>query len=103
MHHDLRTLPHFFQRTWDGDKTFEIRENTDRGFQKGDSVTLKETKLHLISSVFLGEIGFTGRTIMGEITYVTDYAQEKDYVVFGLDNIECLGPKPQDEGDKDGK
>lgn len=41
MHHDLKIWPQYFQRVSNGSKTFEIREN-DRGFQQGDTVTLRE-------------------------------------------------------------
>lgn len=41
MNHELKIWPQFYSRVADGSKTFEIREN-DRGFQPGDTVTLKE-------------------------------------------------------------
>lgn len=39
--HELKTWPAYFEATWRGDKTFEIRYE-DRGFQKGDTVILRE-------------------------------------------------------------
>ena len=42
MHHDLKILSSYFEAILDGSKTFEIRFNGDRGFQKGDSVTFQE-------------------------------------------------------------
>lgn len=41
MDHDLKIWPQYYSRVADGSKTFEIREN-DRGFQTGDTVTLRE-------------------------------------------------------------
>jgi len=41
MNHDLKIWPQYYSRVADGSKTFEIREN-DRGFQSGDTVTLRE-------------------------------------------------------------
>lgn len=40
-HHKLKTWPTFFEAVWRGDKTFEVRLD-DRGYQKGDMVTLAE-------------------------------------------------------------
>lgn len=40
-HHTLKTWPSFFEAIWRGDKTFEVRID-DRGFQRGDTVTLAE-------------------------------------------------------------
>lgn len=40
MKHELKTLPVYFEAVLNGDKTFEIRDNSDRGFQKGDTVPL---------------------------------------------------------------
>lgn len=41
MKHELKIWPQYYCRVADGSKTFEVREN-DRGFQPGDSVTLRE-------------------------------------------------------------
>jgi len=78
MVHELKTLPCFFRATLAGDKLFEIRNNRDRGFQKGDTVILKEWDLGAIQGTF------TGCEIRGKITYVCDFAQREGYVVFGL-------------------
>ena len=40
MNHELKTLPSYFEAVLSGDKTFEIRDNSDRGFQRGDIVDL---------------------------------------------------------------
>ena len=38
MQHNLKILRCYFEPVLSGDKTFEIRDNSDRGFQKGDVV-----------------------------------------------------------------
>lgn len=74
MHHELKILPHYFQPVLDGAKPFEIRDNSDRNFQEGDTVTLNEWD---------GE-RYTGRNVTRQVTFVTDYAQQPGFVVFGM-------------------
>ncbi|WP_335673680.1 DUF3850 domain-containing protein [Enterococcus wangshanyuanii] len=59
-------------------KKFEIRYN-DRDFKVGDIVILKE-----IDSV---NRKLTGRQIKTEITYITNYEQKNNYVVFGIEKV----------------
>ena len=77
MHHELKILPVYFQAHIDGNKPFEIRDNSDRGFQKGDTVTLVECVDGSITTA-------TGRKVTREITYVTNYGQTHEMVVIGL-------------------
>lgn len=77
QHHDLKIEQAFFAAVLSGDKTFEIRNNYDRGFQKGDTITLHE--LSKISSTLQ-----TGRTFNGVITYVLNYQQQPGWVVFAF-------------------
>ena len=77
MHHELKILPRYFQPVLGGAKPFEIRDNSDRNFQEGDTVTLNEWD---------GE-RFTGRNAKRLITFVTDYAQQPGFVVFGMDEV----------------
>ena len=42
MYHELKILPAFFDAVVRGDKKFEVRNNTDRGYQRGDMVLLRE-------------------------------------------------------------
>lgn len=74
MIHELKILPCYFTAVERGEKRFEIRDNSDRGFQKGDTVVLKEFE----------KGDFTGREVICEITYVTNFAQKENYVVFGF-------------------
>ncbi|MGX6979091.1 DUF3850 domain-containing protein [Vagococcus elongatus] len=77
MIHQLKVLPDYYQAVIDRRKTFEIRKN-DRDFQVGDLVILKE---------FDGA-EFTKRNAKAQITYICDYAQSEDYVVFSIKLIE---------------
>lgn len=77
MHHELKILPRYFQPVLDGAKPFEIRDNSDRNFQEGDTVTLNEWD---------GE-RYTGRSAKRLINFVTDYAQQPGYVVFGMKDV----------------
>lgn len=93
--HELKILPTFFEPILNGDKTFEIRHNDDRGFQTMDGVVLSEYN----PDSFLKN-KWTGRRIRARISYVTNYAQKDGYVVFGLSNpreMEKGEPKPQAE------
>ena len=77
MIHELKILPVYFEAVLSGDKPFEIRDNSDRGFQKGDTVTLIECVNGSITTA-------TGRKVTREITYVTNYGQTHEMVVIGL-------------------
>ena len=74
MHHELKILPTHFVAVIEGRKTFEIRKD-DRGFQAGDTVTLREYSEHQ---------KYTGRRHSAAIGYVTEYEQRPGYVVFSL-------------------
>lgn len=74
MIHELKILPEYFNAVIIGDKTFEIRLN-DRNYQIGDDVILKE---------YSPEVGYTGREMTKTITYITEYAQRDNYVVFSV-------------------
>jgi ASC-1-like (ASCH) protein len=73
--HELKTLPEYFNAVNRGLKTFEIRKN-DRGFEVGDTLILKE--------IFTSSKEFTGRSLERKITYITDYAQQENYVVMAM-------------------
>ncbi|MBB1389514.1 DUF3850 domain-containing protein [Shewanella sp. SG44-6] len=78
--HDLKILSCYFDALKSECKTFEIRKNSDKGFQKGDIVTFKELK----SSHSTGSSLLTGESLTAIITYVTNYEQKDDYVVFSF-------------------
>lgn len=69
----LKVLPHFFLAVEVGIKTFEIRKN-DRNYKVGQLIILEE---------YDGN-NYTGRNIKVVITYLTDYKQADDYVVFSF-------------------
>ena len=75
-HHNLKTWPPYFQNILDGLKTFEIRRN-DRDFQVGDQLELHEFEPG-------HDGGITGRSVLVEVTYMTDWNQRDGYVVMGI-------------------
>ncbi|EOB7989768.1 TPA: DUF3850 domain-containing protein [Pseudomonas aeruginosa] len=77
MHHELKIHRPFFEAVASGDKTFEIRNNRDRGFQRGDTFELQELNPAFPSL-------YSGRSLTGTITYVINYEQKPDYVVFAF-------------------
>lgn len=71
--HELKILPEYFTVVVSGIKRFEIRKN-DRGYNVGDILRLNEY-----------ENGkYTGNVHVVEITYITDYAQQDNFVVLGI-------------------
>ncbi len=73
MQHNLKIEQPYFQAVLDGDKLFEVRFN-DRCYQKTDGVLLEEHN----------GTTYTGRKILAVITYVTNYNQRDNWVVFGI-------------------
>lgn len=57
--HELKTLPVYFDATWNRTKNFEIRK-MDRLFEVGDVVLLREWEDEI----------YTGRQIWAEIAYI---------------------------------
>lgn len=80
--HELKIWPCYFKAVVAGDKTFEIRDNSDRGFQKGDIVRLREWDNNRRD--LIPEGCFTGEESLVQITYVTNAYQNDEYVVFGF-------------------
>jgi len=82
MHHDLKIWPQYFAAVQDGSKTFEIRKN-DRGFQKGDTVTLHEYD----PNKEVETLRYTGQKLFFKVGYVYPLKIETDYemhVIFSL-------------------
>jgi ASC-1-like (ASCH) protein len=75
MEHQLKIQPEYYEAVRKRIKTFEIRRN-DRNFQVGDILVLNE---------FIPETSeLTGRWFDRKITYITDYAQQENYVVMSI-------------------
>ena len=74
--HELKILKCYADAKVSGDKTFKIRNDIDRGFQKGDKVKYKAVDSLGIS------ISHHKEKKMYEITYVTAYKQQDGFVVF---------------------
>lgn len=74
--HELKISECYADAKVSGDKTFEIRNDIDRGFQKGDKVKYKAVD-SLGLSIFHP---INDKTY--EITYVTAYKQQEGFVVF---------------------
>lgn len=85
--HDIKIAPQFFDDVATGIKPFEIRFD-DRNYRNGEQVLMREYR----------DDEYTGREITATISYVTDFAQHDNWVVFGLRNIETQNHsvKPND-------
>lgn len=77
--HELKIVQEYFKAVKDGRKKFEIRKN-DRDYNVGDILVLLEYDKYYEA--------FTGEKITVEITYLTGYAQQNDYVVLGIEEIQ---------------
>lgn len=79
-HHEIKIWTDFFGRVQRGDKKAEVRKN-DRGFQKGDTVEMKEWYPHLEK--------YSGSSINVVITDVTplDRVGIANHVLFSFDLV----------------
>ena len=68
--HTLKTEPEYWEAQRRGDKTFEIRKN-DRDFKVGDILIL----------VYHDGESYPDKVLFRDVSYITDYAQKKGYVV----------------------
>ena len=84
--HVLKTDAEVFEQSWIGNKHWEIRLN-DRDYRVGDRVMLDETQ-HTGEEMKRGApLAFTGRAIIGTITYVLhgpQYGLVEGWVIFSL-------------------
>ena len=81
IRHKLKLLPEYFDCVCTGEKTFEIRKN-ERGFKVGDLLELYE---------YIPEKDeYTGRVVIREVTYMTDYAQKDNYVVMAINRLSVI-------------
>jgi len=81
MTHRLKILPAFFDAIERGEKKFEIRDNTDRGFQRGDTIELLEYDPR---KGLTEREHYTGNGLLAQITYVSDYNQPPNQVVMAF-------------------
>ena len=81
MLHKLKILKSFLEAIESGDKTFEIRKDQDRGFQRGDMVVFRE-----VESCDIGQ-AYSGRELLAEITYVSSFYQPENQVVFAIRKV----------------
>lgn len=77
--HVLKIKALYFDAVVRGDKTFEIRKD-DRNYQVGEFVKMRE--------ISLPSGAYTGREVIAKISYITDFMQKDDYVVFGLKGVQ---------------
>lgn len=82
MTHELKILQCYANAKLAGDKLFEIRNNLDRGFQKGDIV-----RYIVINDSCARIRNHPLNCKEYEITYVTNYNQKDGWVVFGEKEI----------------
>lgn len=78
--HELKIAPEYYCAVASGKKNFEIRKN-DRNYQVGDIVQMKQWTEK--GGYILGSLA-----LERQITYITDYAQKRGYVVFGMKPVE---------------
>jgi len=74
--HDLKIMPQYLWALKTGIKGFEIRKN-DREFQVGDILRLREYK----------DGQYTGRLVLGRITFITSFEQKDNYVVLNFKRL----------------
>jgi hypothetical protein len=76
MIHELKTLPEYFEAAQKREKNFEVRKD-DRPFEVGDFLALNE---------WSEDLGYTGRCMLFEITYILDNPQycKEGYVTLGI-------------------
>lgn len=72
--HKLKILPWYFGPVVQGVKTFEIRYN-DRDYHVGDTLKLCE---------WSATGGYTGKWVNCKITFITNYAQQDNYIVMAI-------------------
>lgn len=72
--HELKILSCYFGPVAQGVKTFEVRYN-DRDYHVGDILKLCEWST---------TGGYTGKWVNCEITFITNYAQQDNYIVMAI-------------------
>lgn len=80
--HKLKVHPQFYQKIEERLKNFEIRYN-DRDFRVGDLLKLEEYDPDTQC--------YSGRSVLVNINYITDFEQKPGYVVMGFAQVPVLG------------
>ncbi|WP_204333931.1 DUF3850 domain-containing protein [Rhizobium ruizarguesonis] len=62
-HHQLKILPSHMNAVVEGAKRFEVRDNSDRGFQAGDTFELLEWEEGDIQAGYFPVLSLTSRTL----------------------------------------
>lgn len=83
--HDLKIWPRFFSDVLSGIKTWEVRKVTDRNYQAGDLLRLREWDP--------GTGAYTGRELTVRVTYVLSLSE--------IGAIGCVGMSIEREGPGD--
>jgi ASC-1-like (ASCH) protein len=78
MKHRLKIWPEYFEAVLSGKKTFEIRKN-DRDYQVSDVLLLQEYNPKTNE--------YTGRELLVEVTYITDFGQPDNQVVMSIAKV----------------
>jgi hypothetical protein len=71
----LKTWPEFFEAVLSGKKTFEIRKN-DRDYRVNDLLLLQEYDPKTQE--------YTGREVLVQVTYMTNFGQPENQVVMSI-------------------
>lgn len=83
MIHELKIHPQYYARVADGSKTFEVRDNSDRGFQMGDTVVLREWNPEAENATSTSPKGYTNSPKLSfKIGYV--HVLDRSQVIFSL-------------------
>jgi hypothetical protein len=83
MIHELKIHPQYYARVADGTKTFEVRDNSDRGFQMGDTVVLREWNPEKENATSTSPKGYTNSPKLEfKIGYV--HVLDRSQVIFSL-------------------
>ena len=80
MDHYIKINPYAYEDVLDGRKTFEIRFN-DRGYQRGDTVIFMPWDGNELTKL---------DRLKARISYVTNFEQKENWVVFGFKDLEVL-------------
>jgi hypothetical protein len=99
-HFTLKSWSHFFQAIERGDKKHDLRDNSDRKFAVGDTITLREY------DPFLGQ--YSGKECDVVITYITSRdtpcafsssVLDRNFCILSLEVVNWMQPLPAETWD----